>query len=143
MRADHFIAAGALRGPERRVIECLRAFADGPEAQQEFWNDLCRTLGANRARGCLMAFEEMQALLRRYGWHAPMVLPPDALGFTEDEMALARFTLAATEQRRDVALEEASFLVTPLGLLPLLQAAARFGLPLLCEDCKARIYNRA
>ena len=143
MRPDHLIAAGALRGPERRVIDCLRAFASGPEAQEAFWNTLCANIGAARARGCLMAFEVMQDILRRHGWHPPMVLPPTAEGFSEDEMALARFTLAATEQRREVALEEASFLVTPLGLLPLLDAAARFGLPLLCEDCKARLYHGA
>ena len=57
-------------------------------------------------------------------------------------MTVARFVMAATEQRREVALAEASFLVSPVALLPLLTAATRFGLPLLCAECRMRVMGQ-
>lgn len=128
-----------LRGPERRVVQLLRGWQHGPDAQSALWNDLCRSMGAARARACLQAFEQMLSLLARYGWQALRILPVGTEGVSPDEASLARFIMAATEQRREVALAEAGFLVSPAGLLPLVCAASRFGLPLLCEDCRARL----
>ncbi|MCL3881533.1 hypothetical protein [Marivita sp. GX14005] len=109
----------------------LRAWPTGPDAQVAVWNDLCVAIGHPRARACLQAFEQMLSLLKAHGWHAPLILAPDARGYSEDELSLARFVLAAAEQRREVALAEASFLVSPQVLLPFLCAASRVGLPLM------------
>ena len=140
MRHMTFDESGhGLRGPERRLIGMLRLWAEGPDEQVAVWNDLCASLGAARARGCLKGFEDMLELMRKHGWHRPVILPVGAQGYSEDETAIARFVMAATEQRREVALAEASFLVAPQAMLPLMHAAARAGLPLLCEDCRARV----
>ncbi|MCC1491264.1 hypothetical protein [Cognatishimia sp. F0-27] len=135
--------ASSLRGPERRVIALLRAWHAGEAHQAAAWKDLCKSLGVARARGCLRAFEEMLALMDRHGWRCLTILPETAEGWSEDELSVARFVMAATEQQRDVALSEAAFLVRPSALLPLLTTASRFGLPLLCEDCRARVMGRA
>ncbi|WGW04618.1 hypothetical protein [Tropicibacter oceani] len=139
---DFDISDDGLRGPERRLIDMLRHWAAGPDAQEGIWRELCQSLGAPRAKGCLRGFEDMLGLLRRHAWHAPMILPISATGYSEDELAIARFVMAATEQRREVAMAEASFLVSPQALLPLMTAATRTGLPLLCEDCRARVMGR-
>jgi hypothetical protein len=131
-----------LRGPELRLIELLRYWDNGPDAREGLWRGLRRHLGSARANSCLDGFSDMMGLLRRHGWHMPTILPVTARGYSEDELAIARFVMAATEQRRDVALQEASFLVSPQALLPMLNAAMRTGLPLLCEDCRARVMAR-
>jgi len=128
-----------LRGPETRVISLLRAWRSGPDAQADMWSDLCRSMGPARARACLQAFEQMLKLLNKHGWQALAIMPMDTKGMSSDEASIARFVMAATEQDRETALAEATFLVSHTALLPLLCAASRFGLPLLCEDCRARI----
>ncbi|WP_292288976.1 hypothetical protein [Marivita sp.] len=128
-----------LRGPEKRVVAILRAWQHGPDAQADIWDDLCRSMGDPRARACLQAFEQMQSLLDRHGWQALTILSPETKGISSDEASVARFVMSATEQDRDTALAEAGFLVSPAALLPLLCAASRFGLPLLCEDCRERV----
>ncbi|SDY58743.1 hypothetical protein [Citreimonas salinaria] len=134
--------AGVMRRPERRVIAVLRAWAAGPAMLDVLWDELCGTIGESRARSCLIAFFELRSLLDHHAWRMPVLLQEGAEGYSEDELAIARFVMAAAEQRREVALAEAEFLVSPLAFLPLLQAAARFGLPLLCEDCRARVLGR-
>lgn len=141
MRHDA-IEAGHLRGPERRIIGLLRAWAVGPPAQAAAWQELCALLGPARASDCLNGFEAMHALLHKHGWRGLTILAVGAEGWSEDELAVARFVLAATEQQREVALAEAGFLVSPAALLPLLAAATRCGLPLLCAECRARILGQ-
>ena len=131
-----------LRGLELRLIEILRFWDSGPEARETLWCTLSRHLGTVRANSCLEGFCDMMGLLRKHGWHTPTILPVSAQGYSEDELAIARFVMAATEQRRDVALQEASFLVSPQVLLPMLNAAMRTGLPLLCEECRSRVMAR-
>ena len=128
-----------LRGPEKRVIALLRAWQSGPDAQSAMWNDLCRSMGPARARSCLQAFEQMLKLLAKHGWQALAIMPVETAGISSDEASIARFVMAATEQDRETAMAEATFLVSHAALLPLLCAASRFGLPLLCEDCRARV----
>ncbi|MGJ8603076.1 MAG: hypothetical protein ACSHXH_03045 [Marivita sp.] len=128
-----------LRAPEKRVIALLRAWESGPEAQNRMWDDLCHSMGQARARACLQAFEQMLRLLRLHGWQALTILTEDTQGVSPDEASLARFVMAATEQNRDRALAEAGMLVSPTALLPLLCSASRFGLPILCEECRARL----
>ena len=140
MRFETLQAAGSgLRGPERRVIAVLRAGFAGRAALEALNAELREALGSARTESCLAGFAEMREIFRRHGWHAPVILPEDAQGWSEDELSLARFVLAASEQQREVALAEASFLVSPLGLMPLLEAGVRAGLPLLCEECRARL----
>ena len=128
-----------LRGAEKRVIAMLRAWHTGEDAQSELWMDLVASLGETRALSCVKAFEQMLGLLAKHGLRALTILPDETKGISADEAALARFVMAATEQRRESALAEAVFIVSPAGLLPLLCAASRFGLPLLCEECRSRV----
>ncbi|WP_420819279.1 hypothetical protein [Pacificoceanicola onchidii] len=121
------------------MIGMLRHWAEGEAAQMAVWHDLRQCLGEQRAASCLNGFEDMLDLLKKHGWHAPLILSPEATGYSEDELAIARFVMAATEQRRGVALAEASFLVSPCAMLNLMHAASRAGLPLLCEDCRLRV----
>ncbi|MBN9885950.1 hypothetical protein I6N89_01480 [Pelagibaca abyssi] len=100
---------------------------------------LADVLGTARARYCVGGFEQLMALLHRHGWHAPLILPADAQGVSDDERSLARFVLLASEQDRDLALAEATMLVTPQAILPLVAAGERMGLPLLCEECRERL----
>lgn len=127
-----------LHGIEGRVIAMLRAWQEGAAAQADICTDLTDTLGPRRAAICLAGFEQVLALLQAHGYAAPKILSPHADEVSPDEVALARFVRAATEQRREEALADALFLVGPCGLLPFLGAAARFGLPLLCETCRLR-----
>jgi hypothetical protein len=129
-----------LRSAEIRVIALLRAWNTNLDAQTEMWDDLKTSMGEARARSCLQAFEQMLQLLAKHGWCPLTIMPMETKGMSPDEAALARFVMASTEQRRDAALAEAGFLVVPNALLPLLCAASRFGLPLLCEECRARIF---
>lgn len=133
------LSESELRRPELRVVFLLRAWQGDIETQADVWNDLCRSMGQARARACLQAFEQMLGLLVKHGWQTLTVLPQDTDGVSADEAAIARFVMAATEQRREAALAQAGFLVSPAALLPLVCAASRFGLPLLCEDCRARV----
>uniref|UniRef100_A0A2A3JNY4 Uncharacterized protein n=1 Tax=Alloyangia mangrovi TaxID=1779329 RepID=A0A2A3JNY4_9RHOB len=96
-------------------------------------------LGFTRARACLRAFGDFADILTRHGWHGPLILPLDAQGISDDERAIARFVLTATEQDRELALAEATMLVLPAHILTLTNAAERVGLPLLCEECRARL----
>lgn len=129
----------ALRGAEKRVIAVLRAWHGGDHAQNDIQADLIASLGEARATSCITAFQQMLDLLAKHGLTSLTIMPVDTKGISQDEAALARFVMAATEQRRDSALAEAVFLVAPAGLLPLLCVASRFGLPLLCEECRSRI----
>lgn len=137
--APDSLESAALRGPEQRLIGMLRDWCADPDPQETILADLSESLGPSRARACLQAFEQMLTLLTKHGWHSLVILRPNANGYSQDELSIARFVMAATEQRRDVAVAEASFLVSPDALLPLLCAGARVGLPLLCEECRARI----
>lgn len=139
LHAPILVSLEDLRGPERRVVAILRAWDCGPAAQSDIWSSLCRSIGQARARSCLQAFEQLRRLIRKHGWKTLHILAPETPEVSADEADLARFVMAATEQDRDIALAQATFLVSPTGLLPLLCAASRFGLPLLCEECRARI----
>lgn len=134
-----YLPASNLSDPEWRIVQLLRAWKSAPDSQNAVWNDLCLTLGTARARSCLQAFEQMLALLHKHGWQTFRILPDGADGISPDELSLARFVMAATKQDRDTALAEATFLVSPNGLLPLVCAASRFGLPLLCEEYRKRL----
>lgn len=136
------LADDGLRSVETRVIDLLRAWNTGTDAQNAMWVDLQETMGAARAKSCLQAFEQMLRLLKAHSWRALTIMPTGTKGISSDEAALARFVLASTEQRRETALAEAGFLVSPTALLPLICAASRFGLPLLCEECRARVLPR-
>ncbi|WP_439121905.1 hypothetical protein [Marivita sp.] len=132
-----------LRGPEKRVIALLRAWKSGPDAQRDLWDELQGSMGPARTQSCIQAFEQMLRLLGTHGWHRLAVLSVGTNGVSSDEALVARFVMAATEQRRETALAEAGFLVSPAGLLPLLCAATRVGLPLLCEECRSRILPKS
>ncbi|SDG66874.1 hypothetical protein [Alloyangia pacifica] len=126
-----------LRPAEMRVVQLLRLWRADDEAGAQLL--LRDALGFTRARSCLRAFGDLAELLTRHGWHGPLILPQEAQGISDDERAIARFVLTATEQDRELALAEATMLVTPAHILTLTNAAERVGLPLLCEECRARL----
>ncbi|MBE9638994.1 hypothetical protein [Salipiger mangrovisoli] len=127
-----------LRPAEARVVRLLRLWRENDEATAQL--ELRAALGFTRARGCLRALGEFAELLTRHGWHGPLILPPEAQGLSDDERAIARFVLTATEQDRELALAEATMLVIPAHILTLTNAAERVGLPLLCEECRSRLH---
>ena len=100
------MSAGHLRRPERRVITVLRAFRSGDAALVALRAGLGEILGAARAASCLDGAADLMALLDRHGWHRLTVMPETTEGWSEDELAVARFVMAATEQRRDVGKRE-------------------------------------
>ena len=128
-----------LAGPDRRLLILLRLWPRGPEAQARAWDDLCGALGSARARGCLSAFEDLRGRLWRSAWVAPLVAAPEDERLTPDEEAILTVVRLATEGDREAALEHAMFLVRPEALLPVVLAAERAGLPLLCAECRARL----
>ncbi len=134
------LALSDLRLAEARLVAMLRLWNEGAQGQEQVWNGLCAILGSNRARSCLSAFEDVLRLLRRHGWRALSVLPSEVDRLSDDEAAFARFVLTATEQDRDGACLDASFLVRPEAMLPLVLAASRLGLPLLCEESRCRLH---
>ncbi|AWI84400.1 hypothetical protein CEW88_12330 [Alloyangia pacifica] len=136
MRHERFDRV-ALRPAETRVVQLLRLWREADEATAQL--ELRDALGFSRARSCLRAFGDFAEILTRHGWHGPLILPTDALGVSDDERAIARFVMTATEQDRDLALAEAAMLVLPAHILPLANAAERVGLPLLCEECRRRL----
>ncbi len=136
MRHERFDRV-ALRPAEARVVRLLRLWRENDEATAQL--ELRDALGFTRARACLRALGDFADLLTTHGWHAPLILPPGATGLSDDERAIASFVLTATEQDRDLALAEATMLVTPIHSLTLTNAAERLGLPLLCEECRARL----
>ncbi|ETX13842.1 hypothetical protein OCH239_06515 [Roseivivax halodurans JCM 10272] len=128
-----------LTRPEARLVSMLRHWRMGPEAQEQVWADLAAALGPPRARACLSAFETFAAHLARSAWLPPALNAPGAETLTDDEDAICRIVTAASEGQREDALLHASFLVRPETLLPLVHAAERTGLPLLCAECRARL----
>ncbi|WP_246107237.1 hypothetical protein [Puniceibacterium confluentis] len=129
-----------LRQPEARLVAMLRLWHTDEAGQVQVWNDLCAVLGSHRARACLSAFEDVLRLLHHHGWRAPSLLPPETNRLSADETSFARFVLAATEQDRDAASAEAHYHVRCEGILPLVLAASRLGLPLLCEESRCRLH---
>ncbi|WP_226622350.1 hypothetical protein [Alloyangia pacifica] len=125
-----------LRPAEARVVRLLRLWRDNDEATAQL--ELRDALGFTPARACLRALGDLADLLTRHGWHGPLILPVAAQSTSDDERAIARFVLTATEQDRELALAEATMLVLPAHILTLANAAERVGLPLLCEECRAR-----
>ena len=117
----------------------LRLWGMGPDAQEQVWSDLVCALGAPRARACLSAFEAFLGHLARSAWMPPALNMPGAETLTDDEDAICRIVTAASEGLREDAILHASFLVRPDVLLPLVHAAERTGLPLLCAECRARL----
>lgn len=128
-----------LSGPEKRLLSMLRLWRLGPEAQERVWSDLADALGPPRARACLSAFEAFAGHLARAAWMPPAVNAPETGALSGDEDAICRIVAAAAEGLREDAMLHASFLVRPDALLPLVHAAERTGLPLLCAECRARL----
>lgn len=128
-----------LTGPEAQLLSMLRLWRLGPEAQQEVWTDLADALGPPRARACLSAFETFVSHLFPATWMPAAVNEPNSETLSADEDAICRIVMSATEGEREEALLHASFLVRPDALLPLVHAAERTGLPLLCAECRARL----
>lgn len=137
--ADAARPVAALRGPERRLVELLRLWTAGREGMGAAWSALAADLGPARARACLTGLEDVLAILRRAAWTAPGIAAPGDVGLTADEEFLAGMVMAAAEQRREAALERALFVVRPEAILPLVLAASRLGLPLVCAECRARL----
>ena len=129
-----------LRMAEARLVAMLRQWRFADNRQEQVVESLCAMLGETRARACLRGFEDVMGLLRRHGWRPLTLRQPGSAQVSEDETAFARFVLLATEQDRDVAWLEGSFLVRPEGILPLILAASRVGLPLLCEESRCRLH---
>ncbi|MHA6346196.1 hypothetical protein [Roseivivax sp. CAU 1761] len=127
-----------LGGPERRLLDMLRRWPDDP---QGVWDDLAAALGPARARACLRAFEDVRALLRHSAWQLAEPAPPGSPDLTPDEADLCALVMAAAQGRRDEALSRGLFMVREAALLPLVHAASRLGLPLLCGECRARLHQ--
>lgn len=135
--------ACVLRLVERRILHVLRALQAGPAATGAIRDELEPTLGGARTARLLDAFSEFLGLVARHAWVAPVILPPASRGYAQDELTLVKIILDATEQRREQAWVEASFVVSAAALLPLLGCAERGGLILLCEECRMRVRGRA
>ncbi len=129
-----------LRLAEARLVVMLRHWRFSDNGQEHVAGSLCTILGEVRARACLRGFEDALGLLHRHGWRPLTLRQPGSTLVSEDETAFARFILLATEQDRDVAWLEGSFLVRPDGILPLILAASCVGLPLLCEESRCRLH---
>lgn len=142
MRHERFDRGlASLRRAERWVIRLLRLWQ--ADLQDESLDELTGILGAKRAAFCLSALKDLTELLRRHGWHSPLVLPVGARGYSDDELAIASLVMTATEQDREQALAEAAMMVAPTVLIPLVSAAERMGLPLLCTECRERLRRAA
>lgn len=133
------VPIAGLRQAEARLVAMLRLWHRDVDGQMQVWNELCIALGSGRARMCLRAFEEVLRLLRAHGWRSLEVQAPGVARLSGDERSFAQFVLMATEADREEALLHASFLVAPVGLLPLVLAAGRLSLPLLCEESRCRL----
>lgn len=132
----------SLCGAEQRFVAILRLWQTGEGGRAALWSRMSDEMGAARAGSCLSAFQDVAEHLAVRGWRAPTINPPDAPRLTRDEDDLCRLVTAAAEGAREEALELALFLVRPEALLPLVHAASRVGLPLLCAECRARLLAR-
>ena len=116
----------ALDPVERLVVESVRLWPDGPEAQAEVWNRFATGLGPDRGRRALAAFEAWLACVagvraRRLCRHAPAC---PCVGRDEADLA----ALVACAGRGDAgAAEVAARLVVPGQVAAATAAAARLG----------------
>jgi len=119
-----------LDGIEAASVIYLRLWCEGPEAQTSVWNDFASSLGAEKGRRALNAFEDLCRMCSQHGRRPLMRHAVNCKCIGSDESCFANFVSTAALGDRDDAMLIATLLVRP-DLAPLITSlAADFGLAL-------------
>ncbi|MEJ6404820.1 hypothetical protein V8J85_18175 [Yoonia sp. 2307UL14-13] len=108
----------------------LRMWFSGPDKQSAVWNDMARTLGSDKGRRALQAFESICSLCGRHG-RRPLVrhaMCCKCVG--SDEACFANFISTAADGEREDTLLMATLLVRPDMAPALASLAVEFGIAL-------------
>jgi len=129
---------GDLDPLEAAAVLYLRLWLDGPNSQQDVWNDLAGTLGATSGRETLRALEDVCGICARHGRRSLMRHQAGCKCLGADEACFANLISCATEGDREDAMLIATLMVRP-DFAPHLAAAAQvFGIGLkrmaLCHN---------
>lgn len=112
---------------EAASVIYLRLWCDGPESQSAVWNDLTSSLGSDRGRRAMTAFEDLCGLCARHGRRPLMRHSVDCKCLGADESCFANFIASAATGNREDAMMFATLLVRP-DMAPVVTAlAADFG----------------
>jgi len=118
-------------GPvEAKAVLYLRLWCDGPDAQQQVWNDFARELGSENGRKALKSFETLCSLCVRHGRRPLMRHHATCECLGADESCFANFVGYASEGEREDALMIATTIVRPDMAPSLVGLAQDFGLAL-------------
>lgn len=118
-------------GPvEASAVLYLRLWCDGPDAQAQVWNDFATSLGPQRGRKALKAFENLCELCVRHGRRPLMRHRVNCKCLGADESCFANFVGYATDGEREDALLIATTIVRPDIAPMVVECAQQFGLAL-------------
>lgn len=117
-----------LDGIEAASVIYLRLWCDGPEAQEQVWNDFASCLGPDQGRKALKSFGDLCALCSHHGRRPLMRHAVECKCLGADESCFANFIATAATGEREDALLFATLLVRP-DVAPLIASlAAEVGL---------------
>ncbi|MGB3243640.1 MAG: hypothetical protein WBB25_03855 [Sulfitobacter sp.] len=108
----------------------LRLWCNGPDSQEDVWNDFATSLGTVQGRKALQSFEDLCRLCSQHGRRPLMRHSVHCKCLGSDESCFANFIAAAATGDRDDAMLIATLLVRA-DVAPLITSlAADFGLAL-------------
>ncbi len=119
-----------LDGVEAASVIYLRLWSDGPDGQAMLWSDLSRTLGHDRGRRTLQAFEQLCALCARHGRRPLMRHAVECKCLGADEACFANFVALAATGAQEDAMLIATLLVRADVAPQITSLATNFGLGL-------------
>ena len=119
-----------LSGIEAASVIYLRLWSNGPDSQEQVWNDFASGLGPQHGRQALRCFEELCSLCARHGRRPLMRHTVHCKCLGSDASCFANFIATATDGEREDAMLIATLLVRP-DMAPIAASlAADFGLAL-------------
>jgi hypothetical protein len=119
-----------LEGVEAASVIYLRLWSDGPDGQAMLWSDLSRTLGRDRGRRTLQAFEQLCRLCARHGRRPLMRHAVECKCLGADEACFANFIACAATGAQEDAMLIATLLVRADVAAQVTSLATDFGLGL-------------
>ncbi len=119
-----------LDGVEAASVIYLRLWSDGPDGQAMLWSDLSRSLGLDRGRHTLQAFEQLCVLCARHGRRPLMRHAVECKCLGADEACFANFIACAATGAQEDAMLIATLLVRADVAPQITALATSFGLGL-------------
>lgn len=119
-----------LKDIEASAVLYLRLWCEGPNTQEQVWNDIAGSFGPNHGQAVLEGFEDLCNLIIENGRRPIMHHQVTCKCLGSDKAAFANFIFAAADGDREDAMLIAALLVRSDMAQPLTALAEQFGLAL-------------